>query len=333
MMLFSGCNGHAILEPLLGFHRGSYFPERLHFAAAGSTVLPATVNAVSPFSFRIQVDQCLHFKARVLRLLAKGIPFSVLMPFAFKTASLDFMPSFCYPAGKKFDKYIPREDFFAKGLYMFDIGQNDIASGLYSKSFDQVVASIPAILVEFETGLKSLYDQGARNVWIHNTGPVGCLPQNLARFGTDPSKLDEMGCLSNHNQAAKLYNLQLHALAIKLRGQYPDANITYVDIFSVKSNLIANYSRYGFEQPLMACCGYGGPPLNYDASISCGQTKIMNGTSVTVKACDDSTEYVIWDGIHYTEAANEFVSSQILTGRFSDPPFADKMASLMKNKF
>ncbi|KAK4802798.1 hypothetical protein SAY86_001001 [Trapa natans] len=309
------------LNPYLDSIGAPIFRKGCNFAAAGSTVLPATVNAISPFSFRIQVDQFLHFKARVLRLLAKGIPFSVLMPFAFKTASLDFMPSFCYPAGKKFDKYIPREDFFAKGLYMFDIGQNDIASGLYSKSFDQVVASIPAILVEFETGLKTLYDQGARNVWIHNTGPVGCLPQNLARFGTDPSKLDEMGCLSNHNQAAKLYNLQLHALAIKLRGQYPDANITYGRYF------------LRFEQPLMACCGYGGPPLNYDASISCGQTKIMNGTSVTVKACDDSTEYVIWDGIHYTEAANEFVSSQILTGRFSDPPFADKMASLMKNKF
>ncbi|KAK4803208.1 hypothetical protein SAY86_001411 [Trapa natans] len=293
------------LNPYLDSIGAPIFRKGCNFAAAGSTV-PVTVNAVSPFSFRIQVDQFLHFKARVLQLLAKG---------------------------KKFDKYIPQEDFFTKGLYMFDIGQNDVAGAFYSKSFDQVVASIPAILVEFETGLKSLYDQGARNVWIHNTGPVGCLPQNLARFGTDPSKLDEMGCLSNHNQAAKLYNLQLHALAIKLRGQYPDANITYVDIFSIKSNLIANYSRYGFEQPLMTCCGYGGPPLNYDGRISCGQTKIIDGTSVTVKACDDSTEYVIWDGIHYTEAANEFVSSQILTGRFSDPPFADKMASLMKNKF
>lgn len=95
-----------------------------------------------------------------------------------------------------------------------------------------------------------LYDQGARNFWIHNTGPLGCITQNLAKFGTDLSKLDEIGCLTNHNQAAKLFNLQLHALTMKLRGQYPDANITYVDIFSIKFNLIENYSRYGMPQSL-----------------------------------------------------------------------------------
>jgi hypothetical protein len=37
---------------------------------------------------------------------------------------------------------------------MFDIGQNDLAGVFYSKTFDQIVASIPNILVEFETGIK-----------------------------------------------------------------------------------------------------------------------------------------------------------------------------------
>lgn len=90
-----------------------------------------------------------------------------------------------------------------------------------------------------------LYDLGARNFWVHNTGPLGCLGQNIAKFGTDVSKLDELGCVSSHNQAAKLLNLQLYALCKKLQGQYSDANITHVDIFSIKSNLIANYSRNG----------------------------------------------------------------------------------------
>lgn len=74
---------------------------------------------------------------------------------------------------------------------------------------------------------------------------MGCLTQNVAKFGTDPSKLDEQGCVSAHNQAAKTFNLQLHALSKKLQGQYTDANVTYVDIFSIKSNLIANYSKNG----------------------------------------------------------------------------------------
>lgn len=92
---------------------------------------------------------------------------------------------------------------------------------------------------------QKLYDQGARNFWVHNTGPLGCLAQNVVKFGSDPSMLDELGCVSSHNQAARLLNLQLHALCKKLQSQYSDANVTYVDIFTIKSNLIANYSRYG----------------------------------------------------------------------------------------
>ncbi|KAM7273354.1 hypothetical protein ACFE04_028018 [Oxalis oulophora] len=282
------------------------FRKGCNFATAASTILPATPTSISPFSFGVQVNQFFRFKSRALELLDKG---------------------------KKFDKYVPGEDYFTKGLYMFDIGQNDLAGAFYSKSFDQIAASIPFILIEFENGLKRLYDQGGRNFWIHNTGPLGCLAQNVLKFGTDPSSLDEQGCVRGHNQAAKLLNLQLHALCVKLRGQYVDSNITYVDIYTIKSYLIANYSRYGFEQPIMACCGFGGPPLNYDFRIVCGQTKVLNGTTVTAKGCSDSTEYINWDGIHYSEAANQYISSKILTGKYSDPPFSDKMPYLLKLKF
>ena len=101
------------------------------------------------------------------------------------------------------------------------------------------------VLIFFPSTFQRLYDQGARNFWIHNTGPVGCLTQNVVKFGTDPSKLDDKGCVSAHNLAAKTFNLQLHALTKKLQGQYTDANVTYVDIFSIKYDLIANYSQYG----------------------------------------------------------------------------------------
>ncbi|XP_014517622.1 GDSL esterase/lipase At1g54790 isoform X3 [Vigna radiata var. radiata] len=282
------------------------FRKGCNFAAAAATILPATSSSLCPFSFGVQVSQFLRFKARALELIAKG---------------------------RKFDKYVPDENIFEKGLYMFDIGQNDLAGAFYSKTLDQILASIPAILLELEKGIKNLYDQGARYFWIHNTGPLGCLPQNIAKFGTDASKLDELGCVSSHNQAAKIFNLQLHALCTKLQGQYPDSNVTYVDIFSIKSNLISNFSRYGFEQPIMACCGFGGPPLNYDSRVSCGETKTFNGTTITAQACNDSSEYISWDGIHYTETANQYVASQILTGKYSDPPFSDKMPFLLKLKF
>ena len=37
---------------------------------------------------------------------------------------------------------------------MFDMGQNDLAGAFYSKTDDQVIASIPIILLEFETGIR-----------------------------------------------------------------------------------------------------------------------------------------------------------------------------------
>lgn len=49
------------------------FRKGCNYAAGGSTVLPATAAFVSPFSFGVQINQFLHFKARVLQLRAQGI--------------------------------------------------------------------------------------------------------------------------------------------------------------------------------------------------------------------------------------------------------------------
>jgi GDSL-like Lipase/Acylhydrolase len=90
----------------------------------------------------------------------------------------------------------------------------------------------------------------------------------------------------------------------------------------------------GFEYTITACCGYGGGQLNYDSRVPCGHTEILDGVGpVTAKGCNDSSEHVNWDGIHYTEAANFLVASKILTGKYSDPPFSDKMPFLIKPKY
>ena len=90
-------------------------------------------------------------------------------------------------------------------------------------------------------------------------------------------------------------------------------------------NLYA-YLFAGFEQPIMACCGYGGPPLNYDSRVSCGETRVLNGTIVTAKGCNDSSVYVSWDGAHFTEATNQYVASQILTGNYINTHLSEKMS-------
>ena len=55
------------------------FRKGCNFAAAGSTVLPATASSVSPFSFGIQVAQFFRFKARVLDLHARSKHFDFII--------------------------------------------------------------------------------------------------------------------------------------------------------------------------------------------------------------------------------------------------------------
>lgn len=133
------------------------------------------------------------------------------------------------------------------------------------------------------------------------------------------------------------HKIQPHCKLFSIRLVYPILIVRciFFNAISLKqeSHVLMELGLAGFEHPLMACCGYGGPPLNYDSRVPCGKTKEVNGTEITAKGCSDSTEYVNWDGIHYSEAANQYVSSQILTGKYSDPPFSDKMPFLLPLKF
>ncbi|OMO86237.1 Lipase, GDSL [Corchorus capsularis] len=99
--------------------------------------------------------------------------------------------------------------------------------------------------------------------------------------------------------------------AVKLRSELVDATIVYVDIYAIKYDLIANSSKYGFSSPLMACCGSGGPPYNYNIRVTCGQPGYQ--------VCDEGSRFVSWDGIHYTERANSIVASRVLSTAYSTP--------------
>lgn len=49
---------------------------------------------------------------------------------------------------------------------------------------------------------------------------------------------------------------------------------------------------------------------------------MVNGSQVFVGSGEHPSGRVIWDGIHYTEAASKFIFDQISTGAFSDPPIS-----------
>jgi len=77
---------------------------------------------------------------------------------------------------------------------------------------------------------------------------------------------------------------------------------------------------------LRACCGHGGK-YNYNRQLGCGAKRTVGGKEILVgKSCKDPSEWISWDGVHYTQAANKWIFDRIVDGSFSDPPVPLKMA-------
>ncbi|XP_038989550.1 GDSL esterase/lipase ACHE-like [Phoenix dactylifera] len=281
---------------------GTNFRHGANFASAAATIMPQNTTlsqgGYSPFSLDVQLDEFLQFKSRSQTIYERGGVYRELMP---------------------------RKEYFSRGLYTFDIGQNDITAF----SFLNISANdyIPNALNEFSSVIKSIYEEGGRSFWIHNTGPLGCLSYVLLRMPLTAEQLDSAGCAIPYNQLAQQFNRMLNETVIQLRKDLPLAAIALVDIYSVKYKLISEATKYGFEQPLRVCCGYGGGEYNFDFNVRCSDTAEVNGTNVLLgKSCKDPSKSIIWDGVHYTEAANRWVFDQIKGGAFSDPPVPLSMA-------
>ncbi|KAL5552782.1 hypothetical protein UlMin_040183 [Ulmus minor] len=266
---------------------GTNFRHGANFATGGSTIEEVDGNifgaGFSPISLKIQLSQFKQFKARTEELFNEGS----------HTAT-----------------NLPRPEDFSKALYTLDIGQNDLHYVLKFMTEEQLKASISNIISVFVQAMKDLYQLGARAFWIHNTGPVGCLPYSVVYF---PQKIDQNGCVKAYNEVAMEFNKQLSDSISELRIQLSNAVLTYVDIYSAKYSLISEAKKHGFVDPFGYCYG---EKTRGNASESSGA------------ACSDPSVYISWDGVHYTHAANKWVASQILDGSLSDPPIPITQACL-----
>lgn len=285
---------------------GSNFTQGANFATAGSSIRRQNtslfLSGFSPISLDVQSWEFEQFINR---------------------------SQFVYSSkGGIYREILPRAEYFSQALYTFDIGQNDITSSYFvNKSTEEVQGIIPDLMERLTSIIQSVYDRGGRYFWIHNTGPLGCLPYALLHRPDLASPTDGAGCSITYNKVAQLFNLRLKETVASLRKAHPDAAFTYVDVYTAKYRLISEAKKLGFDDPLLTCCGHGGGRYNLDLSIGCGGKEQVNGTWVVVgKSCADPSKRVSWDGVHFTEAANKFVFEQIVAGALSDPPVALRQA-------
>ncbi|KAJ0537366.1 putative alpha-L-fucosidase [Helianthus annuus] len=312
---------------------GTNFSHGANFATIGSTIRRQNTtifqSGFSPISLDIQYAQFSNFLKRAQIIRRKGGVFNDLFPEEYK---------------------------FSSALYTFDIGQNDLTAGYdLNMSTEQVIAYVPDVISEFITTIKNVYDLGGRAFWIHNTGPVGCLPYILDTQVITAAQVDKHGCAAPFNDVSKYFNRKLKEAIDQLRKNLHLAAITYVDIYSVKYSLIAQSKKLGtfiqmypllglvqwvpahasrahrFGNPFLVCCGHGGK-YNFNNAMRCGSTKFVNGTEIVIaKSCEDPSSRIIWDGIHFTEVANRWIYSQIADGAYSDPPVPLNMACHRKD--
>ncbi|XP_020414658.1 GDSL esterase/lipase At5g14450 isoform X2 [Prunus persica] len=275
---------------------GTNYRHGANFATGGSTIRRPNETiyeyGISPFSLDMQTTQFLQFKARSAELYRQAKD----------------------PSDRS---TLPNPQDFAKALYTFDIGQNDLSVGFRKLSFDQIRAALPDILSQLATAVRRIYEQGGRSFWIHNTGPIGCLPVNLFyNLNPPPGYLDDHGCVKGQNDMAIEFNRQLKDRVIKLRAELPQAAITYVDVYAAKYGLISNAKTEGFADPMKVCCGYH---VKYD-HVWCGNKGMVNGSEVYGPSCQTPSSYISWDGVHYTQGANQWVANHILDGSLSSTP-------------
>ena len=96
--------------------------------------------------------------------------------------------------------------------------------------------------------------------------------------------------------------------------------------FNGKYYLVGGSPHPGFteEQKLKACCGYGGK-YNFNLLVTCGRAGVAIDPVTFIptfvnlsQPCPEPAQYMIWDGMHPTQALYQVISTFFLTGRFVD---------------
>ncbi|XP_050235649.1 GDSL esterase/lipase At4g01130 isoform X2 [Mercurialis annua] len=217
---------------------------------------------------------------------------------------------------------LPSPDVFGTSIYTLYIGQNDFTSNLAAIGISGVKQYLPQVVSQIAWSIKELHALGGRTILVLNLAPVGCYPALLAGHLHNSSDIDTFGCLISYNNAVADYNTMLKQALIETRNTLLNASVVYIDMYSLLLELFQHPASHGFKYGTKACCGYGGGAYNFDSQVYCGNTKVINGSKITASACEDPYNYVSWDGIHATEAANKIAAMAILNGSYSDPPFS-----------
>ncbi|KAF7154019.1 hypothetical protein RHSIM_Rhsim01G0258500 [Rhododendron simsii] len=188
------------------------------------------------------------------------------------------------------------------GLVLIVLGGNDFVNNYFLVPYSARRLQYPIpefcqyLVSEYKKILLRLYELGARMVMVTGTGPLGCVPAELAVASGNGQ------CAEEPERAAELFNTGLDDMVQGLNQQLGSGVFISVKAYmELHKDFIANPGAYGFVSTKVACCGQG--PYN--------GIGICNPAS---NLCQNRNSYVFWDPYHPTEKANRYIVQQMLNG-------------------
>ncbi|KAL3519932.1 hypothetical protein ACH5RR_018081 [Cinchona calisaya] len=186
-------------------------------------------------------------------------------------------------------------------------GANDYNNEYFGGTSREEIRSLVPLVAQ---GLASaeLIEAGMETIMVPGMVPDGCLPQPLSSNRDHPTTT---GCIGWLNDLMISHNKMLQKELDQVRNHHPHASIIYADYYNSAMQLYHSAQEYGFNgRTFIACCG-GGGPYNYNFTAECGDP--------LTTSCLDPSIFVNWDGAHFTEAANRWMSKAILEGPYTFP--------------
>ncbi|KAF3325284.1 GDSL esterase/lipase [Carex littledalei] len=187
-----------------------------------------------------------------------------------------------------------------------EIGVNDyLIPSTMSIPFRDIYNFVPGVISAISSSIKDLIDLGAKTLVVPGIVPFDCTPFYLTMFQSQNKEEYEQktGCIKWLNEFSSYHDKLLQDELHKLRQLYPYATILYADYCGASIGIFESPKQYGFDAPLVACCG-GEGPYNFSRLVNCGDA----GSRV----CADPSKYVSFDGFHLTDTANKMIVHEVL---------------------
>ncbi|XP_042954681.1 GDSL esterase/lipase At5g22810-like [Carya illinoinensis] len=189
-------------------------------------------------------------------------------------------------------------------IFIFSAGSSDFLQNYYVNPL-LYLALTPdrfsdLLIQSYMHFIQRLYALGARRIGVTTLPPIRCLPATITIFGMGSNVWVE-----SLNNDAVSFNYKLNATSHSLQNNLHDLKLVVFDAYQPLYEIATNPSKHGFFVARRACCGTG----LLETLILCNQESI--GT------CANASEYVFWDGLHPSEAANYALASRLASSDIS----------------